>query len=351
MAEPEPSVLHVLPHPGGGGETYVNLVSRMPGYRFERLYLAPGREPLPALPSLARSVPRINLRRGGFDLLHVHGETAALLCLPALARNPSVVSLHGLSFVRRSTGIARKIAETNLRLLVRAAAGTICASQEERDEALAIAGQGMARKLGLLQYGVEMRPEPSAAERRAARTKLGVADAMLAVTVGSLEYPKDPLTVAKAVAEVARSGQPTVLLVVGEGRLRPELEAIARDSQGSIRLLGNRSDVPRLLEAADMFVVSSRHEGLPFALLEALAAGLPTIVSDYPGAEDAVADAGIVVPFGDVDAFAQALRRLAVDPAARADLGRLARERAAAHYSLEAMLDQTRRLYEEVLTR
>jgi glycosyltransferase involved in cell wall biosynthesis len=341
----------VLPHPGGGGETYVNLVSRMPGYRFERRYLAPGREPLASAPSLARSVPRVNLGTKGFDLLHVHGETASLLCLPALARTPSIVSLHGLSFARRSTGITRRIAETNLRLLVRAAASTICASQEEHDEALAIVGEPMAEKLTLLRYGVDIPNAMTGDDQDAARTELGVGDAMLAVTVGVLEYPKDPLPPAKAAIEVAQSGQPIVLLIAGDGRLRPELEEIARVSEGAVRLLGHRDDVPKLLAAADAFVLSSKHEGLPFALLEALAAGLPAIVSDYPGAEDAIADAGIVVPFGDVDGFARAFRRLAADPAARAELGRLARERAATHYSLEGMLDQTRQLYEGALGR
>jgi glycosyltransferase involved in cell wall biosynthesis len=347
----EPTVLHVLPHPGGGGETYVNLVSRMPGYRFERLYLAPGREPLASAPSLARSVPRVNLGRRGFDLLHVHGEMASLLCLPALARSPSIVNLHGLSFARRSRGIARKIAEANLRLLVRAAARTICASQEEHDEALGIVGAGLAGKLTLLRYGVDIPDAVSEDDRSALRSELGVGDATLAVTVGVLEYPKDPLPPAQAAIEVARSGQPMVLLIVGDGRLRPELEEIARVSDGAVRLLGHRSDVPTLLAAADAFVLSSKHEGLPFALLEALAAGLPAIVSKYPGAEDAVADAGIVVPFGDIDGFAQAYRRLAADPAARAELGRLARERAATHYSLQGMLDQTRQLYDEALGR
>ncbi len=94
------TVLHVLPHPGGGGETYVDALAAMEGYRFERLFLAPSPRPAKAL----RALPRTTL--GVFraaDVLHVHGEVAAGICLPVLAARRSVVTLHGLHlFVGRA---------------------------------------------------------------------------------------------------------------------------------------------------------------------------------------------------------------------------------------------------------
>jgi glycosyltransferase involved in cell wall biosynthesis len=346
------SVLHVLPHPGGGGETYVNLLTGMDEYRFERIYLAPSRERLTAVPALATAVPRANLRSRRFDLMHVHGETASLLCLPGLASRSSIVSLHGLSFVRRSNGLAHRIAIANLRLLVRAANTTICVSHEERNEVLGVVSPSVAHKLALLPYGVPLSEPATEEERREVRRDLGVTDdAVVAITVGVLEYPKDPISAARAAVEAARSGRPIVLLVAGDGRLRPQLEQVARDADGAVRLLGQRSDVPRLLASADVFVLSSRHEGLPFALLEAMAAGVPPVVSDYPGANEAVGDAGIVVPHGDVESLTAALSRLADDPPYRAKLARRARARAETNYSLDDMLESAGRAYERALSR
>src|SRR5262245_6148035 len=98
------SVLHVLPHPGGGGERYVELLDAMPGYRFKRAYLAPGASSTARV--LAGAV-RISTHARSFDLVHIHGEVASALCLPALATCPAVVTLHGLHLVRRLSGVRR----------------------------------------------------------------------------------------------------------------------------------------------------------------------------------------------------------------------------------------------------
>jgi glycosyltransferase involved in cell wall biosynthesis len=344
-----PSVLHVLPHPGGGGERYVDSLLEMPGYRFERVYLAHSREPLPALPKLATSVPHVNLSAARFEIIHVHGEIPSLLCLPALARRPSVVTLHGLSFVRRSSGVRAKIAAASLRLVVGAATKTICVSQAERTEILEVVGESSSGRLELAPLGVESPNRIRQDERSAARSALGIRDQLVVAMVGVLEYPKDPVTAARAVVEVAKSGIPITLFVVGDGRLRAEVEAVAREAEAAVRLLGHREDVQQVLAAADAVMLSSRHEGLPYALLDAMAAGLPTIVTDYPGAHEAVGDAGLVVPFGDVHCLAEAVRQLADDPGKRGRLGEIARARAEEAFSLDAMLERTRRIYCEIL--
>ena len=100
---PERSVLHVLPHPGSGGERYVDLLEAMPGYHFTRAYLAPS--PKPSLVELARGVTRAHRRGRDYDLVHVHGDVAAMLCMPLLAGRPSVVTFHGLHLARRLTGL------------------------------------------------------------------------------------------------------------------------------------------------------------------------------------------------------------------------------------------------------
>src|SRR2546423_639210 len=106
------TVLHVLPHPGGGGETYVESLTAIQGYRFERVHLAdgrPGRAVVAALPGPIRRLV------GRVALVHVHGEAAAGLCLPLAALRPGLVTLHGLNLLRRATGGTQTAAIVNLR--------------------------------------------------------------------------------------------------------------------------------------------------------------------------------------------------------------------------------------------
>ena len=103
---------------------------------------------------------------------------------------------------------------------------------------------------------------------------------------------------------------------MGDGPLRPQVEQAAREAPWC----RHRDRLPlgrpaRILAAADFFVLSSQREGFSYALLEAMSLGLPAVVSDAPGNPEAVGDAGIVVPFGDVAGFAAAFRRLARDEA------------------------------------
>jgi glycosyltransferase involved in cell wall biosynthesis len=135
-------------------------------------------------------------------------------------------------------------------------------------------------------------------------------------------------------------------LFVGRGRLSGDVERAAR---GHVRLLGQRSDVPRLLQAADVFVLMSQREGLSFALVEAMAHGLPAVVADIPENIETIGDSGIAVPYGDADAVANAFRRLAADPAARGELAARARRRAADEFSAEQMIEGTRAVYDRVL--
>ena len=117
-----------------------------------------------------------------------------------------------------------------------------------------------------------------------------------------------------------------------------------------MRVLGQRGDVPALLEAADFFVLMSEREGFSFALLEAMAHGLPAIVADIPENIEAIGDSGLAVPYGDEEATATAMRRLAEDGDYRNTLAERARQRIAEHFSAEQMVEQTRALYDDVLS-
>src|SRR5690348_10727535 len=130
-------VLHVLPHPGGGGERYVDLLGGLEHFEAEKIFL--GRDHVPRFGVITAAL-RAQTASRPFDLLHVHGEVAAGLCLPTLALRPSVVTINGLHLVRRLAGWKRAAAAVNLRLVVRSASATICVSESELADVLAEVG-------------------------------------------------------------------------------------------------------------------------------------------------------------------------------------------------------------------
>jgi glycosyltransferase involved in cell wall biosynthesis len=341
MTSAERSVLHVLPHTGGGGDTYVDMLEPMPGYRMTRVQLAPARKPGPT--GVARGLGELARRLRGHDLLHVHGEGAAALLLPLLAWRRSVVTLHGLHLFRRASGAQRRAAKLNLRAIAHAADTTICVSTaEQRVLADAIGSPLTERKTTVVHNGVRIPPIAEKSERAHVRTELGLTDSEpVAIWVGSLDERRDPVAVARAAEQTG-----TTLLFVGEGQLRADVE---RATQTHVHLLGQRDDVPQLLGAADVFVLMSQREGLSFALVEAMAHGLPSIVADIPENREAIGDSGIAVPYGETAAIANALRHLRSDEAECARLAELARRRAEKEFSAELMMERTRAVYDGVL--
>jgi glycosyltransferase involved in cell wall biosynthesis len=340
------TVLHVLPHPGGGGERYVDLLSRMDGYRFERIYLAPSARKADALPAIPRSSLKL-LRSAA--LLHSHGEVASGLCLPVVATRTSVVTFNGLHLLRRTHGARRLAIVANLKLVVRSANRAICVGEAEYDDAHAAVGRELGVRLVTIHNGVDLPAFPTQAERDAARASFELGpETLVGAVVGELSPHKDPMTAVKAALRAEAQGLPIVLLVAGEGPLRPALEEAAASSS-AVRLLGYRDDVNTLLAAADLFVLSSLREGLSFALLDAMGIGLAPVVSDAPGNPDAVGECGIVVPVGDIDGFAQAFARLS-DTGVRAEIGAGARDRAMRRFSADDMATATSRVYDAALS-
>jgi glycosyltransferase involved in cell wall biosynthesis len=341
----------VLPHPGGGGETYVDTLSAMEGYRFERFYLAPGPKPREALTTVWRTALSVHAAARKHDLVHVQGEVASAFCLPSLVSGPSVVTFNGLNLLRRVHGAMGVLARTNLRLVVRSASRTISVSDSERVELLQVVTPRAAARVTLIHNGVPLLPVPSSAERVAARQSLGVADGLtVAVWVGGLDPVKDPLTAINAAIDIGRDGSPFVLLVAGDGMLRTDVErVVATRGPGGVRLLGFRHDVRRVLAAADFYVLSSQREGFSFSLLEAMASGLPVVVSDAGANVEAAGDGGVVVARGDVAGFSAAFRRLVADSSEIHALGARARERVEQHFSAAGMTSRTRDVYDALL--
>jgi len=150
------------------------------------------------------------------------------------------------------------------------------------------------------------------------------------------------------------AGRGASLWLAGDGPARGALEAqAARIGLGEgVRLLGRRDDVPDVLAATDVFVLASRQETTPIALLEAMAAGCACVATDVGDCRAMLADgaAGRIVAPGDVPALAAVLREVTADGALRDRLGRAARERARL-FSDVSMAERTAAVYETVLAR
>lgn len=341
------TVLHVLPHPGGGAETYIDLLEGIDGYSHQRVALSATRSRAQGVRSVLKRRREIQRLAKGADLVHVHGDMAAMIAAPALRNQPLVFTTHGLHRLRRSTGVAGWVVRRRLRAAVAASARTICIARDERKDLAAALPESLHDRLVVVPNGVPV-PEPIGAEQRVqARAALGLGDDEVGVLfVGQLEERKDPLGAIGAIQAARRGGAELVLLIAGGGPLEQQ---VAAEAGPGVRPLGHREDLADLYAAADLFLLPSHREGMSFALLEAMAHGLAPVVADGTGNVETVGDAGVVFPAGDLDAMSTHLSELAADPATRARLGGAARERIRTELSLERFLNGTREQYDAAL--
>ncbi len=142
---------------------------------------------------------------------------------------------------------------------------------------------------------------------------------------------------------------------IGDGPLRTALQeqAQALGIAQRVHVLGRRDDVPALLSQLDIFVLTSRSEGMSNTILEAMATGLPVVATAVGGTPEMVLDGetGRLVPPDDPEALERALTPLLIDAAPRRRMGQQARRRVESRFSLPAMVQAYETLYEQLLTR
>lgn len=198
-------------------------------------------------------------------------------------------------------------------------------------------------RIQVIHNGVDLRRFDAQSDgRERMRRELGVDDGTFVwLAVGRLEPVKDYPNLLQAMARLGRAPEHR-LFVAGGGSQREALEAqaAALGVAGRVTFLGPRQDVPRLLTAADAVVLSSAHEGMPNALMEAFAAGRPAVATDVGGVREVLADgeSGLVVPPHDPDTLALAMERLMeIPPSALRELGATGRQHVEARFSVGAM--------------
>ena len=140
------------------------------------------------------------------------------------------------------------------------------------------------------------------------RSELGLGDALAVMHVGRMVYAKNHEFLLDAFRELLTAEPGARLVLIGDGELRPEIEAQAAGlPAGSVLLLGTRTDIPRLLQAADVFAFPSRFEGMPVTMVEAQAATLPCIKSNTVTDECIVTDLVTSLPIDDPKSWADAI--------------------------------------------
>ncbi len=196
------------------------------------------------------------------------------------------------------------------------------------------------------------RPDPAPLRR-----ELGIEPGrVVVVAVANLHPYKGHDDLLRAAARLAPRRPELLLLLPGRDQgMRAELERLIDELKlgGQVRLLGERSDIPALLALAEIVVHPSHEEGFSNAILEAMAAGRPVIVSNVGGNPEAVIDGetGLLFPARDAAALAEALERLLADRALRQRLGAAARRRVQTEFSMDRLVADFARWYEELAGR
>ena len=186
------------------------------------------------------------------------------------------------------------------------------------------------------------------------RAELGVAPGVpLVGTVAALTAEKDPLTFVEVAARLVAAGRELRFVWLGEGPLRAGVEDRLRTLglSGRVALPGFRDDLPELLPGLDLFLFTSRSEGLGTSALDAQACGVPVVATTAGGLPEAVADGetGLLAPPGDADALAAQVGRLLDDAALRARLAEAGPRRVRASFGLDALADRMLQVYGDVL--
>lgn len=279
----------------------------------------------------------------GFDVVHTHSSKAGALGRLAAHRleAPRIVhTFHGFPFhefqsrARRAAyvGIERYLSRrTDVFLAV---GGAVAAEAVRR-------GIAVPERVRVINPAIESSPAPaSPAVRAAARRRLGVPIGCKVVgTVGRVDYQKAPESFVDAIAALDR--QDAYAVWIGDGPLRREMESRAerRGLQHRFRCLGHRDDVPELLPGLDVFVMASRYEGLPCAVAEAMAVGLPVVATAVNAVPDVVlpGETGLLVGPERPRQLAAAIGYLLDQPAEAARMAAAARLLIADRFTPEAL--------------
>ena len=305
-------------------------------------------------PSMVFQLARI-IKEQGIDIVHcqrhkptVYGALAAYMT----GKNLKLIShVRGLN---RTRSFKRKILNG---ILFRRISRIIAVSNAVRDDIVRTNFISFPNKVVTIYNGIDVQSFMDLdLNREKARTKLGLSDkdAFVYGTVGRLAETKGQEVLLKAFARVYEKYPESWLIITGEGRLKSELRALSAELNIHKRVvfLGYRTDILEVLKAYDVFVLPSIAEGLPGALLEAMATGIPVIASRVGGVPEILNDPslGIMVSPFSMDELVSAMERLrSMDEMSRNMMGEALRKRVLEEFTKEKMITSISKEYVNVM--
>jgi glycosyltransferase involved in cell wall biosynthesis len=304
------------------------------------------------------------LQRGRYDVVHAHGWPAVFFValISLLDHRPRyVMSEHNVTNRRRRLGL--KFLDRliywrfdAISAVSQAAAAALVAWLPQTREKVCVVHNGLDVSRLFSQTGLEPtghldlgQPESQdETTRNKSRQELGLPDAgPLVFAAGSLEHRKGIDILLQALALMKSSLPMTV--IAGDGPLRPDLEALAFELgiMAQVRFLGFRPDLLKIMAAADLFVLSSRWEGCPMVVLEAMALGKPIVATAVGGVPELIVDSlsGRLVPPESPEALSAAIQQMLANPDDLMQMGSQARQRLLTCFQVERSAQQMSRIY------
>jgi glycosyltransferase involved in cell wall biosynthesis len=345
-------------------------------------YLLPASVDVDSVPTLRRDIAPASdvnalgrvldlIRAFRPQIIHTHmakaggiGRLAARLHNRQAARHARVKVVHTYHghvldgyFSRPATtvflGIERLLARTTDRI--------VAISPAIRDELLHEQRIGTSEQYEVVPLGFDLTTLAAIDDtaRHSARVSLDISPtAHVVTTVGRLTPIKQHRLFLETARVVAALDPDAIFLVAGDGELRTELEQTARSLNfaGRVRFLGWRRDLEVVYGATDVFLLTSRNEGTPVALIESLAAGVPGVSTDVGGVRDVFQASsgseeplGLVAPYGDVLGLAHAVVTLLGDRSRRRAMGERGRTAMLSRYGIDRLVDDVESLYRKLL--
>ena len=297
---------------------------------------------------------RATFRRFRPDVVHTHSSKAGILGRlgARLERVPITVhSIHGFGFGAHQPWYVRQAFLTAEKLVAHSTTAFIAVSQRDLDEGVRL-GLFRAQQVRVIRSGIDLDAFRAHAGGAAVRRELMIpAAAPLVVQVACFKPQKAPERFVALAAALAAQVPDAHFLLVGDGALRPQLERLrTRTGLGErLHLPGWRRDMPAVLDAATVVTLTSRFEGLPRALVEALAASVPVVAMAVDGVAEVVRDGdnGFLVGEGDVSAMTARVAEILHNDGVRARLTRNAGT-GLAEFDRRRMIVEQERLYEEL---
>lgn len=301
-------------------------------------------------------IPVLNkfLKREKFDIVHVHTETGGFMlrlsCLIQSKCNTKFVyTPHGMSFWKGS-GLKSQLVYRPLERWICSAMDMNLGMNMEEVENLKRWNKRTAHYVHGVGLNVARMQNP-ARSREQMREEFGLTESdKFIASIGELDDNKNHITVIKALATLGRKDFKYVVCGVGPNKDILLAEAEHMGLKENVILAGYRSDIPDVLNAADIFVFPSFHEGMPVSALEAMACGLPIICSEIRGNVDIIreGDNGYLFQPSDVETLARKLEYLLDDAEKRKIMG-LKNKENVKDFSLESVTEELKRIYKSVL--